>query len=43
MDHYGIANTFQEYAGDHTNKLGDRFQNHVLPFFSRNLRLGDTK
>jgi enterochelin esterase-like enzyme len=43
MKRYGIANTFEEYEGDHTNKLGDRFQNHVLPFFSRNLRLGDAK
>jgi enterochelin esterase-like enzyme len=43
MDRYGITNTFEEYAGDHTNKLGDRFQNRVLPFFSRNLRVGDSK
>jgi S-formylglutathione hydrolase FrmB len=37
LDVYGIANTFEVYAGDHTNRLGDRFQNHVLPFFSTNL------
>ncbi|HEY0687333.1 MAG TPA: alpha/beta fold hydrolase [Steroidobacter sp.] len=37
LDSYGIANTFEVYAGDHTNRLGDRFQNHVLPFFSTNL------
>jgi S-formylglutathione hydrolase FrmB len=37
LDAYGIDNTFEEYAGDHTNKLGDRFQNHVLPFFGANL------
>jgi enterochelin esterase-like enzyme len=37
LDAYGIKNSFEEYAGDHTNKLGDRFQNHVLPFFSANL------
>lgn len=37
LDAYGIKNTFEEYAGDHTNKLGDRFQNHVLPFFGANL------
>jgi enterochelin esterase-like enzyme len=35
----GIQATFEEYQGDHTNKLGDRFQNHVLPFFSRTLCL----
>lgn len=37
LDAYGIKNTFEVYAGDHTNKLGDRFQNHVLPFFGANL------
>ncbi|GFE89911.1 alpha/beta hydrolase [Steroidobacter agaridevorans] len=37
LDSYGIEHTFQVYAGDHTNKLGDRFQNHVLPFFGANL------
>lgn len=37
LDSYGIKHTFQVYAGDHTNKLGDRFQNHVLPFFGANL------
>jgi enterochelin esterase-like enzyme len=34
---YGIANTFEVYPGTHTSKLADRFQNHVLPFFSANL------
>jgi hypothetical protein len=37
LDAYGIVNSFEVYAGDHTNKLGERFQNHVLPFFSANL------
>lgn len=37
LDRYGIANTFEVYEGDHTNRLGDRFQNHVLPFFSTHL------
>jgi S-formylglutathione hydrolase FrmB len=37
LDSYGIGNTFEMYAGDHTNKLGDRFQNHVLPFFGAHL------
>lgn len=37
LDAYGIANTFEIYSGDHTNKLGERFQNHVLPFFSGRL------
>lgn len=37
LDVYAIKNSFEVYAGDHTNKLGDRFQNHVLPFFGANL------
>jgi enterochelin esterase-like enzyme len=34
---YGIESTFEEYEGDHTNKLGERIQNHVLKFFSETL------
>ena len=37
LDRYGIANTLEVYAGTHTSKVADRFQNHVMPFFSRNL------
>jgi enterochelin esterase-like enzyme len=37
LDDYGIASSFEVYAGDHTNRLGDRFQNHVLPFFGEHL------
>jgi enterochelin esterase-like enzyme len=37
LDRYGIANTFEVYPGTHTSKVADRFQNHVLPFFSRTL------
>jgi enterochelin esterase-like enzyme len=37
LDKYGIANSFEIYPGTHTSKVADRFQNHVLPFFSRNL------
>jgi len=37
MDLYGIANTFELYQGTHTSKVADRFQNHVLPFFSKSL------
>lgn len=36
-DKYGIANSFEIYAGTHTSKLADRFRNHVMPFFSANL------
>ena len=37
LDAYGVANTFELYPGTHTSAVADRFQNHVLPFFSRNL------
>jgi enterochelin esterase-like enzyme len=37
LDKYGIANSFEVYSGTHTSKLADRFQNHVLPFFSHSL------
>jgi enterochelin esterase-like enzyme len=37
FDAYGLVNTFEVYAGNHTSRVADRFQNHVLPFFSRTL------
>jgi S-formylglutathione hydrolase FrmB len=37
FDSYGIANTFEIYSGTHVSAVADRFQNHVLPFFSKNL------
>jgi enterochelin esterase-like enzyme len=37
FDAYGLVNTFEVYVGTHTSKVADRFQNHVLPFFSRTL------
>ena len=37
LDNYGIANSFEIYSRTHTSAVADRFQNHVLPFFSKNL------
>jgi enterochelin esterase-like enzyme len=37
LDRYGIANSFEVYQGTHTSKVAERFQNHVVPFFSRTL------
>lgn len=34
---YGITHAFEIYSGTHTSKVADRFQNHVMPFFSQNL------
>jgi S-formylglutathione hydrolase FrmB len=37
LDKYGIVNGFEIYHGTHTSAVADRFQNHVMPFFSKNL------
>ncbi len=41
FDLYGLANTFEIYRGTHTSAVADRFQNHVMPFFSKNLCFTD--
>jgi len=33
----GISSTFEVYQGDHTSHVAFRIQDHVLPFFGRNL------
>ena len=35
MSDFGVENSFEVYQGDHGNRVADRFQNHVLPFFGR--------
>lgn len=37
LDRHALAPTFEIYAGTHTSRVADRFQNHVLPFFGRSL------
>jgi enterochelin esterase-like enzyme len=37
LDKYGIENSFEIYHGTHTSAVADRFQNHIMPFFSQNL------
>jgi len=37
LDNFGVANSFEIYSGTHTSAVADRFQNHVMPFFSKNL------
>jgi S-formylglutathione hydrolase FrmB len=37
FDRYGLAHRFEIYPGTHTSKVADRFQNHVIGFFSRTL------
>ncbi len=40
FDSYGLANTYEVYSGTHTSAVADRFQNYVMPFFSKNLCSG---
>src|SRR5947207_11146636 len=35
LEKYGIANSFEVYSGTHTSRVAERFQNHVMPFFSK--------
>lgn len=37
LDRYSIPSTFEIYPGTHTSAVADRFQNHVMPFFSKTL------
>jgi S-formylglutathione hydrolase FrmB len=41
LDRYGIANSFEIYPGTHTSAVAVRFQNYVLPFFSKHLCFGN--
>ena len=34
---FGIAHTFETYEGDHGNRIPQRLEEKVLPFFSKNL------
>ena len=34
---FGVEHTYQEYDGDHTNRVFERIEQNVLPFFSKNL------
>jgi S-formylglutathione hydrolase FrmB len=37
MTRLRIAHGYEEYDGDHTNKVGERIEKNLLPFFSKNL------
>jgi enterochelin esterase-like enzyme len=39
LDKQGIANTWATYDGTHTNHIAQRFDEVVLPFFARHLRM----
>ena len=35
---YGIEHTYETYEGNHTNKVAERYETRVLPFFSQHLK-----
>jgi enterochelin esterase-like enzyme len=37
LTEYGIEHSFETYEGDHTNRVAERFEGWVLPFFSTHL------
>jgi enterochelin esterase-like enzyme len=37
MTRLHIAHSYEEYDGDHTNRVRERIERNVLPFFSKNL------
>jgi len=37
LEKFGIANRLEVYQGTHTSAVAVRFQNYVMPFFSKNL------
>jgi len=43
MDANGIANSFEIYPGTHTSNVAFRFQDFVMPFFSKNLSFQGTR
>jgi hypothetical protein len=43
LDTYGVPNAFEIYPGTHTSHVAVRFQENVLPFFSRTLSFEQTR
>jgi S-formylglutathione hydrolase FrmB len=37
LDGYGVAHVAEIYPGDHVNRIDERLEKHVLPFFSTHL------
>ena len=40
LSRLGVPHRFETYEGDHTNRVKERFETKVLPFFSENLTFG---
>ena len=43
LENLGIPHTFETYEGDHSNKVVERLETRVLPFFTKNLSFAATK
>jgi S-formylglutathione hydrolase len=43
LNDYGIAHTYEEYAGNHTNHVADRIETKMMPFFATHLAQGGKK
>ncbi len=41
LDAYGIEHSWETYEGGHGDRLGERIEERMLPFFSRHLKFGD--
>jgi S-formylglutathione hydrolase FrmB len=37
LTRFGVPHTYQTYEGDHGNRVAERIEQHVLPFFSKHL------
>ena len=37
LTRFGVAHSYELYDGDHTNKVAERIEMKMLPFFSNNL------
>jgi S-formylglutathione hydrolase len=43
LKRFGIPHTYETYEGDHGNRVTQRIEEKVLPFFSRNLSFSDQR
>jgi enterochelin esterase-like enzyme len=39
LDGFGVANAFEVYDGNHVNRIAERFDSKVLPFFAKHLAM----
>jgi hypothetical protein len=43
MEAFGVPHTFETYEGDHGNRIPQRLEEKVLPFFSKQLSFEQTR